>query len=123
LTQAQSSGGKSGLPAASAAVADVEHTGGPALPPALDLAGGQSDETGGLVVSDRGVFVNHPDEVEPLSIADGDGAASDGGVGLLHKIVREGTTRGLRTSHRRPSVFGKDSPPFSEATPKPRHHL
>ena len=103
MTQAQSSGGKSGLPAASATVADVEHAGGPALPPALDLAGGRYDQTGGLVVSDRGVFVNHPDEVEPLSIADGDGAAADGGVGLLHEIVRECTTRRHRTSHRRPA--------------------
>ena len=83
LTQAQSSGGKSGLSAASAAVADVEHASSPALPPALDLAGRESDEASSLVVSDLGVFVNHPDEVEPLSIANGDGASADGGVGLL----------------------------------------
>lgn len=106
FTQAQSGGGKSGLAAAAAAVADVELAGGPPLPPALDLAGGQPNATGRLVVRQGGMFVENSDEVEPLGIANGDGPSAGGLAGHLQKIVREGTRRGLGTSHRRPPVFG-----------------
>jgi hypothetical protein len=96
---AWSSGGKIGLAAATRTVFDREIASGPATAPTLHLPKRKSHRLGSVFVPQAGLLMKEQHEAKALNDLNRSGSPTNGFECLLHEIVGEVTTSGLRTWH------------------------
>jgi hypothetical protein len=114
---AWSSGGKSQLAATTRMVFDREIANGPATAPTLHLPKRKSHRLGSVFIPYRSLLMKEQSEAKALNDLNCNGSATNGVECLLHEIVREVTTSGLRTWHSgflSLPGFSRGSPPYTK---------
>ena len=99
-------------------VFDGEITRGPTTAPTLHLPKGQAHRLGSVLVPQAGLLMKEQREAKALNDLNCRGSSTNGVECVLHEIVGEVTTSGLRTWHSGflslPGFFW-DSPPYTKS--------